>query len=480
MKRGNLPGTSWVNKAVIADWKTNPCVLAVGDTTLGDRVGEAVVGYTEGGSVQTVRGWLMALGQVATEAPAAVVGRVEDLDEPYSVMAGALRKLAPATRLFLICDADHQGSAARAVGAGFDRYWVEPVDWEDLIRAVLEDPACQTAGAAEDMMGPTVATLVGPALPPRGERPVGPERGVGLRPPDSGTRRAPSTAALVRGHFEGEIDLVEMLLLERRGFCDAAIQMVAKLGGIDGVKWAKRLGDIPTDHACAPIRYLEQDLGVLHAPPPVVTERLSVWSDWIARWLALEQHLDRLWHMALRDELTGLWNRRYFNQFLNSVLERAARDRFRVTLLIFDIDDFKAYNDRYGHAAGDEILREAARLMQSVVRDHDVVARIGGDEFAVIFWDATAPRREHSEHPQDALEAAARFQQAIHSHRFPKLGDQAHDRLTISGGLATFPWDGRTADELVNLADRMAMQSKRQGKNAITIGPGSKRKPNRP
>ena len=68
----------------------------------------------------------------------------------------------------------------------------------------------------------------------------------------------------------------------------------------------------------------------------------------------------------------------------------AAQDRSQVTLLVFDIDDFKLYNDKYGHGTGDEVLRETARLMLSVVREHDVVARIGGDEFVVVAKDVTA------------------------------------------------------------------------------------------
>jgi len=145
-----------------------------------------------------------------------------------------------------------------------------------------------------------------------------------------------------------------------------------------------------------------------------------------------------------------------------------------VTLLVFDIDDFKNYNDRFGHPAGDEILRETARLMQDSVREHDVVARIGGDEFAVIFWDNDqAPRRAHSEHPHDVLKAARRFQQAVYAHKFPKLLDHAPGTLTISGGLASFPWDGRTPEGLLDHADAMALESKRQGKNAITFGPGA-------
>ena len=167
-----------------------------------------------------------------------------------------------------------------------------------------------------------------------------------------------------------------------------------------------------------------------------------------------------------------MWNRRYFNSVFARILQQAERDRQQVTLLVYDIDDFKLYNDRFGHAAGDDILRETARMMQSSVREGDVVARIGGDEFAVIFWEPQGPRRPGSRHPEDVLTATRRFQEALTSHRFPKLGDQAPGPLTVSGGLASYPWDGHTPDALLERADQQALRAKRQGKNAITFGPG--------
>lgn len=273
----------------------------------------------------------------------------------------------------------------------------------------------------------------------------------------------------------GDTDLVNLVLRGEGGMKDMALSMVRTQSGLSDVYFYEA-SEVPEDFAksSAAVAQCDQTFGCLTSSDPDAGPQLAVWADWLVHWLRLEAQFNRLRDLAMKDELTGVWNRRYFNHFLKKILDRAAVGRQQVTLLIFDIDDFKLYNDAYGHAAGDEILRGVANLMQSSVREHDVVARIGGDEFAVIFWDAgQEPRTPHSKHPDDVLNAAKRFQKAVVDHRFPKLLDKAAGTLTISGGLAGFPWDGRTPQDLLEAADTMAMQSKQQGKNAITFGPGA-------
>ncbi|MBS0196935.1 MAG: GGDEF domain-containing protein [Planctomycetes bacterium] len=198
-------------------------------------------------------------------------------------------------------------------------------------------------------------------------------------------------------------------------------------------------------------------------------------AHWLAAWLRLRDQQTQLRLAAFTDPLTGAWNRRYFERHLNAAMEQARQRRQTVTVLLFDIDDFKVYNDAYGHDAGDEILVEAVRLMRSVIRPSDRVCRIGGDEFAVIFHDPEGPRKESSRNTVSVMEVAQRFQRQIKQHRFPKLADCAPGTLSISGGMATFPWDGTSPAELLAKADQLAMAAKRQGKNAITFGPGSLR-----
>jgi diguanylate cyclase (GGDEF)-like protein len=135
--------------------------------------------------------------------------------------------------------------------------------------------------------------------------------------------------------------------------------------------------------------------------PALVQQALHPLAALFGKLADLQDRHNRLQRLAVTDELTGLYNGRYFRHFLAGIIERARQMQFTVSLLLFDIDDFKHYNDKYGHGIGDEILRQTATLMRRCCRDHDLVARIGGDEFAVVFWEKEGPR-----HP--AIPSAAR------------------------------------------------------------------------
>ena len=193
------------------------------------------------------------------------------------------------------------------------------------------------------------------------------------------------------------------------------------------------------------------------------------------------KHLERL---ATEDDLTGLKNRRYIWEFSRQIIEHAKKENGRVTLLVFDIDDLKHYNDLYGHLAGDEVLKQAAVLMQRCCRGHDVVGRIGGDEFAVVFWDEPqakpvgAPaegverRSARAEHPKEAIFIAKRFVRELEKSELSALaglGPGGKGVLTISGGLASFPRDGSTIQELFQQADKALLEAKRSGKNRIYL-----------
>ncbi len=209
------------------------------------------------------------------------------------------------------------------------------------------------------------------------------------------------------------------------------------------------------------------------------------------------RHLEKL---ATEDDLTGLKNRRYIMEFSRQIIEHARGENGQVTVLVFDIDNFKHYNDVYGHSAGDEILKQAAILMRRCCRAHDVVARIGGDEFAVVFWDDPRGGRQQADdkaqktedrhpvsssgpvvserrsaiagHPTEAVFIAKRFVQELEKAELAALGGlgpAGKGVLTISGGLATCPRDGRTNIELFQQADKALLEAKRSGKNRIYL-----------
>lgn len=298
-----------------------------------------------------------------------------------------------------------------------------------------------------------------PGQAPRAERPVEHE------PPAPREQAAAESRNDSLRHDLDDAELVQ-LLLNGQDPMARALELIRRRAGVDDLRFETEPGEGQA------VMRRGVTLGRL-----VTTSRpdadLGAHADWLAQWIGLRDQHQQLQRAALTDPLTGAWNRRYLERFLARALDRARRHRFPVTVMVFDIDDFKTFNDEFSHAAGDEILVHTVKLLTSVIRPEDKVCRIGGDEFVVVFPEA--PRQPGSEPPSSVFEIASRFQQQICEHRFPKLGQQAPGTLTISGGLATFPWDGRTVSELITAADELSLQSKRQGKNALTLGPGAAR-----
>ena len=182
----------------------------------------------------------------------------------------------------------------------------------------------------------------------------------------------------------------------------------------------------------------------------------------------ITRRMEALHCLAITDYLTGAYNRRYFYYLVDNILRESGAENFRATLLLYDIDNFKRYNDQFGHAVGDEILRDTAAMMKSITRQQDIVARIGGDEFAVLFWDRGL-RSPKSQPLEDALDLADRFRKAVESLEFESLGPDGGGALTISGGLANFPEHGQTCLELLRQADRGLRDAKTSGKNNVRL-----------
>jgi diguanylate cyclase (GGDEF)-like protein len=168
---------------------------------------------------------------------------------------------------------------------------------------------------------------------------------------------------------------------------------------------------------------------------------------------------DHMKVMAITDGLTGLFNHREFYQALRRELDRSRRYRHPLSLLIIDVDDFKQFNDRYGHPAGDTALRRIADLIRKCARATDILARYGGEEFAVILPEST---------PAGALMVAERIKTEICNHNFiPNSKYPVY--LTVSIGIYTSEDGGVSEDQMVSFADEAAYTAKNDGKNRVVV-----------
>jgi diguanylate cyclase (GGDEF)-like protein len=181
---------------------------------------------------------------------------------------------------------------------------------------------------------------------------------------------------------------------------------------------------------------------------------------------------------AVKDALTRLYNRRYFFYRLNSEIQRAKRYGRTLSLLILDVDDFKQFNDRYGHVVGDKLLQGLAARMAGLIRrsdskpcyEVDIACRYGGEEFAVILPEAVsvegaaaAERIRASIGLKGAVVVAERIRQQIEESRFEGLG------ITVSIGVASYPEHGTEIDALIKAADGAMYEAKTAGKNRVVV-----------
>lgn len=168
-----------------------------------------------------------------------------------------------------------------------------------------------------------------------------------------------------------------------------------------------------------------------------------------------KQFEDRIRHLANYDSLTGLPNRMLFYDRLRQAINLAERNRHELSLLYLDLDKFKAVNDSLGHDAGDEILKGAADRIQQQVRESDTVARIGGDEFAVILPEIASQ--------QDAATVARKIIDAMLAVFELNGGKRENVHIGASIGIATFPTDGPDMDALLKVADAAMYKAKQSG-----------------
>jgi len=161
----------------------------------------------------------------------------------------------------------------------------------------------------------------------------------------------------------------------------------------------------------------------------------------------------------MRDPLTGLYNRRYLEDFLLKQIHQAERTKSPLSVLMLDLDHFKKINDTYGHDAGDAALKELGKVLQDDIRVGDIAARYGGEEFLVVFYSTDAEtiktRAESIRHEISRLQI--------------KYGAQVVGPITASIGISVFPTHGRTPEELIESADKALYFAKANGRNQVVL-----------
>lgn len=162
--------------------------------------------------------------------------------------------------------------------------------------------------------------------------------------------------------------------------------------------------------------------------------------------------------LSILDHLTRVYNRRYLDLMLAREIERSKRFSRPFSLLMIDIDNFKEYNDKIGHPAGDSLLKKFAHLLMKSSRILDSVYRYGGDEFLVLLPETSK---------KDAVHLALRIQSVVKEEKFEGLEKISRSRFTISIGLASFPEDGFSTEALLSLADRMMFKAKKLTGNKV-------------
>lgn len=412
-----------------------------------DRLGPIVRDFFAPNPISGVRSYLAGIAELPRAPTRAVlVGYDDQCRNPEAALAAIKQAAGDDVPVVFCCEPAYEHIGRRLLDHGVDDYVIFPPEAVDLERALcmpsretqrqwLEAPQATPIPSAEELAG--LADL----LP---------------RLADNDPTTLDAMAALVCGALSAET---------------VTVSIDWKLG-----RAGRRDPDGSEAVLVEPITRGEQRAGQIRVGKPLGggfthedTIKLRHYGVLFGRLLDGARRTDQWRQLALTDDLTGLPNRRRLIQFLEEKLAWAQRDNATVTVLIFDIDDFKRYNDSYGHDAGDEILTEVGRLFVQCSRKDDMVARFGGDEFVVVFWDSEGPRKIGSHHPEQVIDVLQRFRKALKEHTFTRLGPEATGCLTISGGLAHYPWQANNSMDLIEAADRALLQAKEAGKDRFWI-----------
>ncbi len=234
----------------------------------------------------------------------------------------------------------------------------------------------------------------------------------------------------------------------------------------------RHVGTEGESYVCMPVHGQGQILGLFHIaldvdprtrrPARDAEQRLRAMTDRVGPALANLKLRDALRELALRDSLTGLYNRRYMEDALSREIHRAERSGRPLSVVMIDVDHFKSFNDKYGHDAGDFVLSAVARAIAKKIRPSDMACRYGGEELAVVLPEASL---------ECACERAEQMRLAIRDTNLTHLG-QTLPAPTASFGVAAYPGNGTTSIDLLKAADEALYRAKHAGRDRVCIASG--------
>lgn len=253
---------------------------------------------------------------------------------------------------------------------------------------------------------------------------------------------------------------IELLKAVKSMDVDAQVIVTSNYASLDSVLQALRAGAYdylvkPSESPFQVIAAVKRALGRIG----LIRENERLLQQLKLKTQALEQANTMLQNYAINDGLTGLYNRRHFQDCLSSEIDLCERYADCFALLFMDLDHFKTYNDINGHLEGDALLQSLASLFSRAFRKTDTVARYGGDEFAVILHRTTMAQ---------ALQIGEKVCQQVAEHPFKGLACLPEKKITISVGCAVYPYDGTTNDELLRLADQALYRVKNNGRGQVS------------